>query len=187
MTSIIEQADAIVGIAKTIGTCKRESGGFSPDTYRRGAYVEWLTDEKNVVWPHGGSLNASSSVEEMAALVVRLSRPKGDGVPETIVHCPNAMGHSYVVVNKLDHNGVKVPMSLEEQTATAAYLQRCLAPPVRRLLAAFEVVEQPSAQTLADDGERYIRITARGRALDWSQVRYGEDSIVCWLVPRGER
>lgn len=178
MTSIIEQADAIVGIAKTIGTCKRESGGFSPDTYRRGAYVEWLTDEKNVVWPHGGSLNASSSVEEMAALVVRLSRPKGDGVPETIVHCPNAMGHSYVVVNKLDHNGVKVPMSLEEQTATAAYLQRCLAPPVRRLLAMYDVVEEKP--TCGRVNIPHVKVNA-------GMTQWHTEGDICWLVPRGER
>ena len=176
MTSIIEQADAIVGITTDVIMANGKA-----DTYRRGAYASWYAKNSQPdQWP-----TVAETIESQAERIVRLHKPKGDGLPE--IHGISFAKHWSGRNGELVFSCHGPITDAQHAKACSEYIMRCLAPPVRRLLAAFEVVEQPSAQTLADDGERYIRITARGRALDWSQVRYGEDSIVCWLVPRGER
>ena len=166
VTSSIEHADAIVGIAKTIETCKLESGGFSPDTYRRGAYARWFAENSQPgQWP-----TVAETLMSQAERIVRLHKPKGDGLPETIVYGCESEGLEYVAVKKR-HSGCVFTMTPDEQTATAAYIQRCLAPPVRRILAAFEVVE-PSTEV----------INAQMTALF---DKHGNN--ICRLVPRGER
>ena len=168
VTSIIEHADAIVGIAKTIETCKRESGGFSPDTYRRGAYARWFAENSQPgQWP-----TVAETLMSQAERIVRLHKPKGDGLPEDVEFCICAEGLGYSSSGPANTWFLfSQPMTEAEREAVAAHFRRCLAPPVRRILAAFEVVE-PSTEV----------INAQMTALF---DKHGNN--ICWLVPRGER
>ena len=119
MTSIIEQADAIVGIWLPPSLPENPRGWM-----RRGAYVE---------------------------------HPNGFDLPRDIA-------------------------GLAEAVALSVYLMRCLAPPVRRLLAAFEVVgeERDGAKALVVDGCQRAFLSAE-------KTKWVDQETICWLVPRGER
>ena len=116
MTSIIEQADAIVGIWLPPSLPENPRGWM-----RRGAYVE---------------------------------HPNGFDLPRDIA-------------------------GLAEAVALSVYLMRCLAPPVRRLMAAFEVVEPTSEQKRMGEAFTVSTHTA--------VCTRGKHTPICWLVPRGVR
>lgn len=162
--SAIEQADEIVGIATDV-----IMANVKADTYRRGAYADWFRKNSQPdMWP-----TVAEVLSSQAERIVRLhaaSKPKGDGLPDLIVCCPNEFGKEFVVVRKII-DGAMRPMTLEDQTSTAAYIQRCLTPPVRRLLAEFDVVESRSVEV---------------NKLNTVMLhRNGQD--ICWLVPKGAK
>lgn len=178
MTSIIEQADRIVGISVALapdGVLEFASGRMK-NICRRGAYIEWIVAQKEDVC-------SDERIEDMAEIVVRIAKPKGDGLPdETLVFCSNTSGAKGVSVQKLV-NDRSQDMSDVEQCRTADYLNRCLSAPVRRLLAAFDVTDDPP---YLKAGNNAIRAMSDGRMLRSGEVA-DAGKIVCWLVPRGER
>lgn len=133
----IEQADEIIGI-------DWRKLGISPchDTkniYRRGAYIEWIPKQKGF---HGlDAPIANAGLEELAAYIVRLhaaSKPKDEWLPDDWQ--VKVVGTGACCVRVSPSNDA---LGFEQSTADAVakYIARCLTPAVRRLLAAFDVVE----------------------------------------------
>ena len=133
----IEQADKIVGISEDM-QANEITRAFNPDTYRRGAYVGWMSELKPDLNPAGFDL--PRSIEDMAAAVVKFhaaSQPKGDGLPEVnIIIFGRRNGVCVVDVVLLGE------ATHEQSLAMRDYLTRCLSAPVRRLMAEFEVVSE---------------------------------------------
>lgn len=178
----IERADEIVGCSSMFA-----KGGLldcalpmTRDTYRRGAYVGWMQNLEPDVNPSGFDL--PRGIEDMARCVVELhaaSKPKGDGFPrEMLVYCPNEGGKERVSVVK-QRCGVMEGMSEAEQTTVALYIQRCLAPPVRRFLAAFECFDPTSDEKCS--GEAFVVTTTTAACVA------GPNGPVCWLKPRATK
>lgn len=174
--NVIAQADGIVGI----DTVLISTTGVRLDTYRRGAYCEWLsarpTDE--------GFVTVANSIEELAAEVVRIDaagrKPAqpDDGLP------PGPWSDYGKVV--ADSKGSIVADTgecvhhIDAAYAIAAHIARCGSPAVRRLLAAFEVTDEPTGPR-----SRTIVITADGNTNTGFGHVESHDPI-CWLTPRAK-
>lgn len=72
MTSIIEQADAIVGINPDATALDAKSREW----LRRGAYCDWLQNYKGDEHPNGFDL--PRDVSGLAEAIVRLHKPRGE-------------------------------------------------------------------------------------------------------------
>lgn len=166
MTTTIDQADSIVGINLGATSLDEKSRGW----LRRGAYFDWLTDTKNAFWPNG-SFDQSMPVEAMAGHIVSLhaaKKLKGDGLPEIEFNARNDMCGFVDVVAC-----AKVPCSIDQTGRLLKLLNEFNSPPVRRLLAAFDVVEQrPKVVSL--DRPCY-KIIER------------DETVICWLVRKGAK
>lgn len=177
MTSIIEQADAIVGIdAKS----NRAVCGLPPrmiEFVRRGAYVEWfIHDPARSIHEMRVPSIAHNTLEDLAREIVRLHKPKGDGLPEVVSIHTGKQFHGRTTEFVFSFNR---PITDERHaTAMSEYIMRCLAPPVRRLLAMYDVVDEKPARGCVD----VPHVSVRGDTVDW----FNQNDI-CWLVPRGER
>ena len=173
--TIIEQADEIVGI-------NVEAIGLAPEhkaMLRRGAYFDWLM--KNV---DADETMVCGTINHTAGWIVRLhaeSKPKGDGLPDLIVHGPNMAWHEHVVVRKTA-GGKLTAMTLDEQVATVQYINRCLTAPVRRLLSAFDVTDEsdrgPGAFALLQKTDGSPSLAATDKWID--------EETICCLSPRAK-
>ena len=176
MTSIIEQADAIVGISDILGP-----GGaldYTPketkDTHRRGAYARWFSESSLPdQWP-----TVAETIESQAERIVRLHKPKGDGLPDDATFSVLAEGFGDTSSPLSTSFQFSRPMSERERYALAAYFRRCLAPPVRRLLAMYDVVEEKP--TCGRVNIPHVKVNA-------GMTQWHTEGDICWLVPRGER
>jgi hypothetical protein len=170
--SIIEQADEIVGITGEVRIANVNS-----TTYRRGAYVGWLLSNHEA-----DETMVCGTVAHSAECIVRLhaaSKPKpmGDGLPEemsaSIAHEYEAGEDVWFVAVGPTFCDSKGPALIRD------YLNRCLAPPVRRLLAAFEVVDEKPER----DGIGIPHVSVHDGTVFLDYV----SPSVCWLVPKGVR
>ncbi len=177
--SDIEKADEIVGITEILGPggALDYADRATKDTYRRGAYVGWLPKQDGFLGSSGPL--ASGPLEAIASEIVRLHKPKGDGLPSHVSFAVLAEGFGDVTSPLKTSFEFCEAMSERERDALATYFRRCLAPPVRRLLAAFEVVE-PGGELIHGSYiiEKPNTKTARERLCP---------PEICRLVPRAAR
>lgn len=179
--SIIEQADEIVGIAEDL-SANWITRAFSPDTYRRGAYVEWMPKQKGF---HGlDAPAATDSLEKLAAHIVELraaSNPKGDGLPEVV---------GWSVDVDTDELILKCSGGPDGPSGFGEFIDLYLAKrdsPVRRLLAAFEVVDKRPTHIGCFafghlNGEPVMISGPNGRPFP-----IPESDVYFWLVPKAVR
>lgn len=182
MNDDIEKADKIVGINDYLrGVLGGSSTSKAMNTLRRGAYFEWL-DEK-----HACGLGPGAPLADIAAEVIRIDaderrkKEPDDGLPPGpwIVHEGMSPAHTTFVPRSAISANRREFATFSER-AQADYFARCGSPAVRRLLAAFDVTEEPCGSLsrtllLANDGN--IR-TAFGHVEN--------ESPVCWLTPRSK-
>lgn len=171
--AVIEQADGIVSIGHRIAEW---FGGQNPsaDTYRRGAYFEWLDEQ------HACGLGPGAPLADIAAEVVRIHaeeqklKQPDDGLPpgpwgviesrgDVTLHCAEGLKWA---------NVYSIPMG--------NYLARCGSPAMRSLLAAFEVTDGPTGPK-----SRTLVITADGNTNTGFGHVESHDAI-CWLTPSGK-
>lgn len=183
----IEQADKIIGIdiALGLGGILDQVDERHRQSYRRGAYIEWIATQDESLCTDEllkrGSRNyrvGMMQLDKIAEAIVAIhaaTQPKGDGLPEEFeVFCQ--IGASGAIVSVMKRvAGLARDMDASEQRKLSDYLTRCLSKPVRRLLAEFEVTDQApkayqAAITICDPtSEKFC------------------PPVVCWLVPKSRK
>lgn len=176
--SDIEKADSVVGIT---GTMKESLATDAvKNTYRRGAYCEWLREHP----AKQGPLTVDNTLEELAAEVVRIDaegrpKPPDDGLPPGPWTVATFRSGASRIESVKDGKVVAVAYVYEGgRTEHADYLARCGSPVVRRLLAAFEVTDKATGPM-----SRTLVITPGGNTNTGFGLVESHDPI-CWLTPR---
>lgn len=173
MSDIIKRADEIVGIATKINLWSRSD----QQTYRRGAYCEWILDH----WD-GLPTALGSTVEALAKMIVEkhaASQPKqpNDGLPPgpwDYMSCPDSNE-----TRIYDRNGKLLGSVRGYDDAArrlAAHIIRSGSAGVRGLFATYEVTDEKQ------EGSMGLVV---GAVHCWTTLE-PSPNVVCWLTPRSK-
>jgi hypothetical protein len=176
--NIIDQADKIVfGDARAADKPHNTTLRIGINTYRRGAYIEWLLSKG-----HDEAAKAAfDDVGLMAERIVALDAAKGDGLPDglTAKAYSNAVWGDGVVTEKTLGALVRTD-DFKQADKVAVYINRCLSAPVRRLLAAFDIVHERDCN---HRGFAILRKTD-GSPNFTSTDKWIDEETICCIVPK---
>lgn len=177
----IDKADRIVGISEfvlqIINRWTSDGKRLSPDTYRRGAYFEWL-DAK-----HACGLGPGAPLADIAAEVVRIDaeerrkKEPDDGLP------PGPWRYTHGLLRDATDRQLFDPMIDGRTERLVDYVARCGSPAVRRLLAAYDVTEEQ----VHDCSVAVIRMANEAGTACATRTPWAGAYILCWLTPRSKQ